>query len=156
MVADYTVAGNSFTPSKPSCWSESPIGNLNGGPNFDVPPDGKRILAAPPIARDATKANLQLTFLLNFFEEVKRKLPRASTPRLPTTGIVSELGEGAMGAVYRATGTKLNRAVAIKILPDAFSDDPGRLARFQREAQVLASLNHPNIPAIYGVEDRAS
>ena len=60
-----------------------------------------------------------------------------------------------MGAVYRATDTKLNRDVAIKILPEAFAADPDRLARFTREAQVLASLNHPNIAAIYGVEERA-
>lgn len=60
-----------------------------------------------------------------------------------------------MGAVYRATDTKLNRDVAIKILPDAFAADPDRLSRFTREAQVLASLNHPNIAAIYGVEERA-
>ena len=58
-----------------------------------------------------------------------------------------------MGQVYRATDTKLNRQVALKILPEAFSDDPDRLARFQREAQVLASLNHPNIAAIYGLEE---
>ena len=69
--------------------------------------------------------------------------------------IVSKLGEGGMGAVYRATDTKLNRDVAIKVLPDAFANDPDRLARFTREAQVLASLNHPNIAAIYGVEERA-
>src|SRR5437764_7245604 len=60
-----------------------------------------------------------------------------------------------MGAVYRATDTKLNREVAIKVFPDAFADDPDRLARFTREAQVLASLNHPNIAAIHGVEERA-
>jgi Tol biopolymer transport system component/predicted Ser/Thr protein kinase len=69
--------------------------------------------------------------------------------------ITSKLGEGGMGAVYRATDTKLNRDVAIKILPDVFSADPDRLSRFTREAQVLASLNHPNIAAIYGVEERA-
>jgi eukaryotic-like serine/threonine-protein kinase len=69
--------------------------------------------------------------------------------------IIAKLGEGGMGAVYRATDTKLNRDVAIKILPDAFAADPDRLARFTREAQVLAALNHPNIAAIYGVEDRA-
>src|SRR3974377_1189207 len=69
--------------------------------------------------------------------------------------ITSKLGQGGMGAVYRATDTKLNRDVAIKVLPDTFSADPDRLARFTREAQVLASLNHPNIAAIYGVEERA-
>src|ERR1035437_6520135 len=69
--------------------------------------------------------------------------------------IVSKIGEGGMGAVYRATDTKLNREVAIKVLPVAFARDPDRLARFTREAQVLASLNHPNIAAVYGVEERA-
>src|SRR3954471_12902898 len=69
--------------------------------------------------------------------------------------ITSKLGEGGMGAVYRATDTKLNREVAIKVLPDSFADDADRLTRFTREAQVLASLNHPNIAAIYGVEERA-
>jgi Tol biopolymer transport system component len=69
--------------------------------------------------------------------------------------IVSKLGEGGMGAVYRATDTKLNREVAIKVLPDAFTSDGDRLMRFQREAQVLASLNHPNIAAIHGFEDGA-
>src|SRR5271169_2675039 len=69
--------------------------------------------------------------------------------------ITGKLGEGGMGAVYRATDTKLNREVAIKVLPDTFAQDPDRLARFTREAQVLASLNHPNIAAIYGVEERA-
>jgi serine/threonine-protein kinase len=69
--------------------------------------------------------------------------------------ITAKLGEGGMGEVYRATDTKLKRDVAIKILPDAFAADTERMARFTREAQVLASLNHPNIAAIYGVEDRA-
>src|SRR5216110_1792099 len=69
--------------------------------------------------------------------------------------ITSKLGEGGMGAVYRATDTKLNRDVAIKIIPDTFAQDPGRMARFAREAQVLASLNHPNIATIHGVEERA-
>src|ERR1051325_9954596 len=69
--------------------------------------------------------------------------------------ITGKLGEGGMGEVYRATDTKLNREVAIKILPDAFAQDADRMARFTREAQVLASLNHPNIAAIYGVEERA-
>src|SRR5580692_8854307 len=69
--------------------------------------------------------------------------------------IVSKLGEGGMGAVYRATDTKLNRDVAIKVLPPAFAQDASRMQRFEREAQVLASLNHPNIAAIYGVEQGA-
>ena len=61
-----------------------------------------------------------------------------------------------MGEVYRARDTKLHRDVALKVLPDAFANDPDRLARFEREAQVLASLNHPHIAAIYGVEDAGS
>src|SRR5215467_5575947 len=69
--------------------------------------------------------------------------------------ITAKLGEGGMGEVWRATDTKLGREVAIKILPAAFAEDTDRLARFQREAQVLASLNHPNIAHIYGVEERA-
>jgi Tol biopolymer transport system component len=67
--------------------------------------------------------------------------------------ILSALGAGGMGEVYRARDAKLNRDVALKILPDAFAADPERLARFRREAQVLASLNHPNIGHIYGFED---
>src|SRR6188472_3468771 len=69
--------------------------------------------------------------------------------------ISSKLGEGAMGEVYRATDSKLGREVAIKLIPEDFARDAMRMARFTREAQVLASLNHPNIAAIYGVEDRA-
>jgi serine/threonine-protein kinase len=69
--------------------------------------------------------------------------------------IVSKLGEGGMGEVWRTTDTKLNRDVAIKILPDAFAQDPDRMARFEHEAKVLASLNHPNIAVIHGVEERA-
>jgi len=69
--------------------------------------------------------------------------------------ITSKLGEGGMGAVYRAIDTKLHRDVAIKILPAAFAADSSRMARFEREAQVLASLNHPNIAAIYGIEQGA-
>lgn len=67
--------------------------------------------------------------------------------------IVSPLGAGGMGEVYRARDSRLDREVAIKVLPEAFSQDPERVARFQREAKVLASLNHPNIAAIYGFEE---
>jgi serine/threonine protein kinase len=69
--------------------------------------------------------------------------------------ITAKIGEGGMGAVYLATDIKLNRDVAIKVLPDTLANDPDYLARFTREAQVLASLNHPNIAIIYGVEEKA-
>jgi len=67
--------------------------------------------------------------------------------------IISQLGVGGMGEVYRARDAKLNRDVAVKILPEMFAQDAERLARFNREAQVLASLNHPIIAAIYGLEE---
>jgi serine/threonine protein kinase len=67
--------------------------------------------------------------------------------------VVDKLGEGGMGEVYRAADTKLKRQVALKVLPAAFAADAERVARFEREAHGLASLNHPNIAAIYGVED---
>jgi serine/threonine protein kinase len=69
--------------------------------------------------------------------------------------ILAPIGAGGMGEVYRARDTKLKREVALKVLPDVFARDSGRMIRFQREAEVLASLNHPNIAAIYGVEERA-
>ena len=79
----------------------------------------------------------------------------AVTPgtRVGTYEIVSTLGVGGMGEVYRATDTKLKRQVAIKLLPPSLAADPDRLARFQREAETLASVNHPHIAAIYGLED---
>ncbi len=67
--------------------------------------------------------------------------------------VLEKIGEGGMGVVYRATDTKLNRDVAMKILPEQFASDSQRMARFQREAEVLASLDHPNIGQIYGIED---
>src|SRR5262245_21207195 len=67
--------------------------------------------------------------------------------------IIGLLGKGGMGEVYRARDTKLKRDVAIKILPDEFSRDADRVSRFQREAEVLASLNHPNIAAIYDLQE---
>jgi len=75
--------------------------------------------------------------------------------RIGVYEVLSSLGAGGMGEVYRARDTRLNRDVALKVLPDAFSSDPDRLARFEREAQVLASLNHPHIAAIHGLEESA-
>src|SRR5262249_30900074 len=80
-------------------------------------------------------------------------MPLTSGLRLGSYEIQSALGAGGMGEVYRARDTKLGRDVALKILPESFVHDPDRVARFRREAQVLASLNHPNIAAIYGLEE---
>ena len=81
----------------------------------------------------------------------------AITPgtRIGVYEVVAQIGQGGMGAVYRATDTSLGRQVAIKVLPDAFAANPDRLARFEREAKTLASLNHPHIAAIYGFEKSA-
>src|SRR4030095_4312221 len=73
--------------------------------------------------------------------------------RLGPYEILSLLGRGGMGEVYRAKDTRLRRDVAIKVLPPSFSADPDRVQRFEREAQVLAALNHPHIGAIYGLEE---
>nr|NIS41845.1 serine/threonine protein kinase [Desulfuromonadales bacterium] len=70
--------------------------------------------------------------------------------------VTEKLGEGGMGEVYRARDDRLNRDVALKVLPETFARDPDRMARFSREAQLLASLNHPNIAAIYGLEESES
>jgi eukaryotic-like serine/threonine-protein kinase len=73
--------------------------------------------------------------------------------RVGSYEVLSQLGSGGMGVVFRARDTKLQRDVALKLLPDHFADDADRLSRFQREAQLLASLNHPNIAQIYGIEE---
>jgi serine/threonine-protein kinase len=83
-------------------------------------------------------------------------MPLSPGTRLGTYEVSAKLGEGGMGEVYRARDHRLNRDVALKILSAAFTADPDRLARFEREAQVLASLQHANIAAIYGIEDSQS
>ena len=80
-------------------------------------------------------------------------MPLAPGTTLGPYSVTAKIGEGGMGEVYRARDTKLDRDVALKVLPQAFTDDPDRLARFEREAKVLASLNHPNIGHIYGLEE---
>jgi serine/threonine protein kinase len=76
----------------------------------------------------------------------------SSGVRLGSYEITALIGVGGMGEVYRATDTNLKRSVAIKVLPESFATDVDRLARFQREAEVLAALNHPHIAAIYGLD----
>src|SRR5262245_27556279 len=80
-------------------------------------------------------------------------MPIEPGTRIGPYQIVAPLGAGGMGEVYAADDSRLKRRVAIKVLPDEVARDPDRLARFEREAQVLASINHPNIGAIYGVEE---
>ena len=79
-------------------------------------------------------------------------MPLTAGTRLGPYEIAAEIGEGGMGEVYRATDTDLKRQVAIKVLPTSVAGDIGRLARLQREAEVLAALNHRNIAQIYGLE----
>src|SRR5271167_3807695 len=76
----------------------------------------------------------------------------AAGTKLGSYEVVAQIGAGGMGEVYLAHDTKLGRDVAIKVLPEAFAHDPERLARFQREAKMLAALNHPNIATIHGLE----
>ena len=80
-------------------------------------------------------------------------MPLQSGTTLGPYTVTVKIGEGGMGEVYQARDTKLDRDVALKVLPEAFTSDPDRLARFEREAKVLASLNHPNIGSIYGLEE---
>src|SRR6202790_306505 len=80
-------------------------------------------------------------------------MPLSAGDKLGPYEILAPLGAGGMGEVYKARDIKLDREVAIKVLPTALARDPERLARFEREAKVLASLNHPNIAQIYGIEE---
>jgi serine/threonine protein kinase len=82
-------------------------------------------------------------------------MPLSIGDRFGPYEILAPLGAGGMGEVYRARDGKLKREVALKILPANFAGDPDRMSRFHREAELLASLNHPNIATIYGFEDNA-
>src|ERR1700704_7049196 len=79
-------------------------------------------------------------------------MPLSAGTKLGSYEVVAPIGAGGMGEVYRARDTKLGRDVAIKVLPEAFAHDADRLSRFQREAKMLAALNHPNIATIHGLE----
>src|SRR5256712_7343950 len=80
-------------------------------------------------------------------------MPLTTGTRLASYEVVAAIGAGGMGEVYRARDTKLGRAVAVKVLPDALAADADRIARFEREAKALAALNHPHIAALYGMEE---
>src|SRR6202162_1216564 len=82
-------------------------------------------------------------------------MPLSAGTKLGTYEVLAPIGAGGMGEVYQAHDTRLGRDVAIKVLPEAFAHDPDRLSRFQREAKLLASLNHPNIATIHGLEESA-
>jgi serine/threonine protein kinase len=86
---------------------------------------------------------------------IHSNLALSSGTRLGPYEVITQLGVGGMGEVFRARDTRLNRDVAIKVLPDSVASDPERLARLTREAQTLASLNHPNIAHIHGLEESA-
>jgi eukaryotic-like serine/threonine-protein kinase len=107
------------------------------------------------VAFPSTLRRFQDLSRTHFLLPVYFTAPLALAPgtRLGVYEVIAPIGEGGMGQVLRARDTKLDRDVAIKILPEAFAHDPDRLARFQREAKTLASLNHPNIAAIYGLEE---
>src|ERR1700681_2742221 len=109
-----------------------------GGPQLAPAPSGRTYSSAPPLS-PYNPHELALT----------------PGTRLGVYEVTAQIGEGGMGAVYRATDTSLGRHVAIKVLPDAFAAAPERMARFEREAKTLASLNHPHIATIYAVENSA-
>ena len=129
---------------------------MNAPGGFVIPTD--RPCDARPFRPFRTAATYNLP-KLRVDPEQRRDvdLPMALDPgtRIGPYEVTGSLGAGGMGEVYRARDTKLDRDVALKVLPHAFTDDPVRLARFEREAKVLASLNHPNIGHIYGLEEAA-
>jgi len=125
-----------------------------------APADRAAFLAERCVGRPSLLAEVEA--LLRTHDEAASTLEVPPVPprkrltlgtRLGVYEVTAQIGEGGMGQVYRATDTKLKRQVAIKILPPSLAADPDRLARFQREAEVLASLNHPNIAIIHGLED---
>ena len=118
-------------------------------------PAGERdaFLAAAAEGDDALRREVESLLAWDTADDTPALAALTAGQRIGPYEVVAPLGAGAMGEVYRARDTKLNRDVALKVLPGLFSLDPERLARFTREAQLLATLNHPNIAAIYGLEE---
>src|SRR5712691_5996328 len=153
---------------KPERWSEverlyhAALGRAEGdrraflrdvcGADEELQREVESLLAQPAASADAFLAEPAAVVAAQLVSDVGASV--LTGRRLGTYQLQSLLGAGGMGEVYRARDTKLGRDVAIKILPRAFTADPERLARFEREARVLAALNHPHIGAIYGFEDR--
>ena len=161
MVVPYRLDGDSFVPGAPKQWSPQTIQPHGQDFAYDVHPDGLRIVMSKPPDEPAAAAR-QGGVRLQLLRRTAARGAEEVTGMALATGsligpyeILEPLGAGGMGEVYRARDAKLNRDVAIKVLPELFSADPDRLARFRREAQVLASLNHQNIGHIYGLEDAA-
>ena len=129
-------------------------GTVNGNTPYDVTADGRRFLRVRQA--QPQRAVTHIDVVLNWFARAPAnrggEMTIAPGTRLGPYEISAKLGEGGMGEVWRAIDTRLGREVALKVLPAAFADDAERLARFEREAQVLASLNHPNIATLYGLE----
>ena len=154
---------NNGTPTKLLEARYLTASDSSGGRTYDVSPDGKRFLMIKGAcdrhgrhaARGHTRAALGRGTEAPRADEGSHALALTPGSRLGVYAITAQIGEGGMGQVYRATDTTLGRQVAIKILPDALASDPERLARFEREAKTLASLNHPHIAAIYAVETSA-
>jgi len=114
----------------------------------------RRLRRDNPASRAGTRDGAKV-HVIGCAKIVQHPWPLPLGTRLGPYEILAPIGAGGMGEVYRARDTKLDRDVAIKVLPAALAQDPERLARFEREAKVLASLSHPNIAQIYRIEDRA-
>ena len=115
---------------------------------YDVSADGQRFLINTLSRTSGGHAHQRCPELASRVEEMTLTVGT----KLGSYEVLSQIGAGGMGEVYQAHDSKLGRDVAIKVLPEAFAHDPERLARFQREAKLLAALNHPNIATIHGLE----
>ena len=150
MAVPITASGTTLEPGAPVALFQTRISgggtDVSVGRQYDVAADGRFLINT--VLDDA---NAPITLLQNW--DPSGEMTLTAGTRLGVYEVTALIGQGGMGEVYRARDTKLDRDVALKVLPDQFAQDAERLARFQREAKVLASLNHPNIAGIYGLEE---